>query len=69
MKTQPLPDGTTTYTVTGGNAIILFPTDVPAGPSTTWHAGRVVYTVDAFGNWTVNRSSGAKTNVCAELSS
>lgn len=68
-KMQPHQDGTTTYTVTGGNAIILYPTDVPAGPSTTWHAGRVVYTVDALGNWTVNRSSGAKIDVCAELSS
>jgi hypothetical protein len=68
MKVQPRPDGTATYTVTGGNAIVLYPSDVPAGPSTTWHAGRVVFTVDALGNYTVTDSRGAKTDVCAELS-
>jgi len=29
----------------GHNVLILFPSDVPAGPSTTLYVGRVVFTV------------------------
>ena len=53
----------------GYNVIILFPTDVPAGPSTTLYVGRVVYTVDvASGVFTIQTHSGPTTDICAALS-
>ncbi|MFN8490788.1 MAG: hypothetical protein U0350_24565 [Caldilineaceae bacterium] len=48
--------------------IILFPTDVPAGPSTTQYVGQVVYTVDAAGVFTLQQVSGQTTDICAALS-
>jgi hypothetical protein len=62
------PDGSSTVTITGHNVVILFPTDVPAGPSTTLHVGRVVYTVDANEVFTVEQVSGETTDICAVLS-
>jgi hypothetical protein len=61
-------DGTTTVDALGYNVIILFPTDVPAGPSTTLYVGRVVYTVDASGVFTIQTHSGPTTDICAALS-
>jgi hypothetical protein len=40
-------DGTATVENTGHNVLILFPTDVPAGPLTTLYVGRLVYTADS----------------------
>jgi hypothetical protein len=60
-------DGTQTVQVTGHNVVILFPTDVPAGPSTTLYTGRLVYTVDTNGVFTVQSSSGPTTDICAAL--
>jgi hypothetical protein len=60
-------DGTQTWTVTGHNVLILFPTDVPAGPSTTLYVGRVVFTIDTNGVFTLQRVSGRSTDICAEL--
>jgi hypothetical protein len=60
-------DGTTTFTTTGHNVLILFPTDVPPGPSTTLYVGRVVFTVDADGIFTVQSTSGKSTDICALL--
>ena len=37
-------DGSTTSVLTGHNLVILFPSDIPPGPSTTLHTGRVVVT-------------------------
>lgn len=62
------PDGSYTQTITGHNVLILFPTDVPAGPSTTLHLGRVVFTVDTSGVFTVQQVSGQTTDICAVLS-
>jgi hypothetical protein len=62
------PDGTRTETLTGHSVTILFPTDVPAGPSTTLHVGRVVIAIDANGVFTVQSVSGRSTDICAELS-
>jgi hypothetical protein len=62
------PDGSSTVATTGHNVIILFPTDVPAGPSTTLYVGRVVYTVDSSGVFTVQQVSGETTDICAVLS-
>ena len=60
-------DGTQTVQATGHNVVILFPTDVPAGPSTTLYTGRLVYTVDAAGVFTVQSTSGRTTDICALL--
>jgi hypothetical protein len=62
------PDGSSTQTITGHNVLILFPSDVPAGPSTTLHVGRVVFTVDVNGVFTLQQVSGKTTDICAELS-
>ena len=62
------PDGSSTVALTGHNVLILFPTDVPAGPSTTLHVGRVVYTVDTSQVFTVQQVSGKTTDICAALS-
>ena len=62
------PDGTLTYTATGHNALIMFPTDVPAGPTTTQYVGRIVFNVDpATGVFTLVSTSGRAVDVCAEL--
>lgn len=63
------PDGTQTYTTTGHNVLILFPTDVPAGPSTTLYVGRVVFTVDSSGVFTLKSTSGKSMDICSALSS
>jgi hypothetical protein len=61
------PDGSQTLVVTGHNVLFLFPTDVPPGPSTTLHVGRVVFTADSSGNFTVLEISGETTDICAAL--
>jgi hypothetical protein len=61
-------DGTRTETLTGHTVTILFPTDVPAGPSTTLHVGRVVIATDLSGVSTVQSVSGRSIDICAELS-
>jgi hypothetical protein len=61
------PDGSQTWTVTAHNVLILFPTDVPAGPSTTLYVGRVVFTVDTSGVFTLQSVSGKSTDICAAL--
>ena len=66
--TIPNADGSQTWAVMGHNVIIWFPTDVPAGPSTMLYVGRVVFTVDASGNWTLNSTSGNSMDICAALS-
>jgi hypothetical protein len=67
MKTVFNPDGSQTVTATGHNVLILFPSDVPAGPSTTLYVGRVVYTVDANGVFTLVSTRGKATDICAAL--
>ena len=61
------PDGSYTQKLTGHNILILFPTDVPAGPSTTLYVGSVVFTVDINLVTTVVKESGNKTDICAAL--
>lgn len=62
------PDGSSTQTLTGHNVLILYPTDVPAGPSTTLYVGDVVFTSDASFNYTLQSVSGTSTDICAALS-
>lgn len=61
------PGGLQTHVATGHNVLIFFPSDVPAGPSTTLYVGQVVFTVDAQGTFTFVRSSGSTIDVCAAL--
>ena len=52
--------------------LILFPSDLQPGigPSTKQYVGRVVYTVDMYGTWTLQEEdiSGKTTDICAALS-
>ena len=61
------PDGSTTVAAKGHNILILYPTDVPAGPSTTLYTGQVVYTVDTNAVSTVVKTSGKSLDICAAL--
>ncbi|WP_139191814.1 hypothetical protein [Variovorax sp. CF079] len=62
------PDGTTTFVTTGHNVLILFPSDVPPGPTTTLTLGRVVFTVDNSTQvFTLLGTSGRTTDICAVL--
>jgi hypothetical protein len=60
-------DGSSTVQATGHNVVIFFPTDVPAGPSTTLYTGRLVYDVSAEGVFTLQSVSGRTTDICALL--
>jgi hypothetical protein len=62
-------DDTSTFTTMGHLVLILFPTDVPAGPSTTLYVGRVVFDVDPDGVFTLRETRGKSTDLCAVLSS
>jgi autotransporter passenger strand-loop-strand repeat protein len=67
-KTTYNPDGTQTVSATGHNGLILFPTDIPAGPTTTHYIGRIVYNVDpATGVFTLLETSRNQRDICAEL--
>jgi hypothetical protein len=61
------PDGSVTYKTTGHNVLVLFPSDIPAGPSTTLTVGQTVFTVDPSGVFTVLKVSGNSTDICAAL--
>jgi hypothetical protein len=62
------PDGSSTWRTTGHNVLILFPSDIPAGPSTTLTVGQVVFTVGVDQIFTVLKVGGASTDICAALS-
>jgi hypothetical protein len=68
QKVRPNADGSLTITITGNAGLIMFPTDFPAGPSTTWYTGKLVIEVDAAFNTIFKSSAGTKTDICAELS-
>ena len=62
------PDGTLTVTLSGHNLLIMFPTDDPAGPTTTIYSGRVVFDIGPDEVYTLRSTSGAARDICAELS-
>jgi hypothetical protein len=66
-RTTVNSDGTRTVVSTGHNVVIFFPTDIPAGPSTTLYVGQIVYTVDASEVFTLQSTSGTTTDLCALL--
>ena len=59
--------GLTRLTLTGHNVVFFFPTDNPAGPSTTLVVGREVIAVDASGQFTLVSVTGTATDICAAL--
>ena len=67
-QTAVYADGTSRTVLTGHYVLFMFPTDMPAGPSTTLYTGRVVFTNDRSGVTTVQEESGRKTDICAALS-
>ncbi|MEW1943303.1 hypothetical protein AB0299_19905 [Pseudarthrobacter sp. NPDC080037] len=67
-KTVIDPDaGVQTVRISGHTGLILFPTDIPAGPSTTQYIGTVVFTIDPNGVFDVQSVSGTAVDVCAAL--
>jgi hypothetical protein len=64
-------DGTSTVSSTGHNVVVLFPDDVPAGPSTILYVGRLVYTdsngLADGGMFTVQSFNGTQMDICAAL--
>ena len=67
-RTTINPDGSFTQTSLGHNILIMFPTDVPAGPSTTLIVGRVVIAIDTNGVYTIQKVNAKTTDICAALS-
>jgi hypothetical protein len=66
INTNIHADGSSTVQSTGHNVLILFPTDIPAGPTTTLYIGRVTYDVTG-GVFSITGSSGQTRDICAEL--
>jgi hypothetical protein len=65
----PIDGETEMRTATGHNGLILFPDDVPNGPTTTQYNGKIVYTYNTVtGFIQVIETSGKATDICAELS-
>lgn len=64
------PDGSQSVSAEGHNVLILFPSDLPpgVGPSTQQYVGRVLYTVDASGTWTLQKVRGRIVDICEALS-
>jgi len=60
-------DGSVTITMTGHTLLIMFPSDVPAGPTTTLYTGRVTFDIGTDGVFTLQQSSGRTRDICAEL--
>lgn len=64
------PDDTLTFTATGHFGLVMYPSDVPAGPSTTQYIGRIVFNVDLVtGIFTLVSTTGSAVDVCAKLAS
>jgi hypothetical protein len=68
FETTERPDGRVRWEFSGHIGIILFPTDNPAGPSTTQISGRVVVENTAAGVSTVVQQVGQQIDVCAAIS-
>ena len=59
--------GSSRLTLTGHTVVIYFPTDKPAGPSTTLVVGREDIAVDRDGNFTRLSRTGRTIDICAAL--
>ena len=67
QRKTTLADGSTLNVLTGHNVLFLYPTDVPAGPSTTLYTGRIVFKATPSSDYTVLETHGTSRNLCAEL--
>jgi hypothetical protein len=66
-ETTDATTGTVLLEYSGHVGLVLFPTDVPAGPSTTQISGSLVATVDSSGVFTVQKVQGQQIDICATL--
>jgi hypothetical protein len=66
-RTRVNPNGSTSTVATGHNVLILFPSDVPAGPTTTLYVGQVSWDVDSAGVFTLTGHAGQTTDICAAI--
>jgi hypothetical protein len=66
-QSSPNPDGSSTIQLRGHNVLILFPTDNPAGPSTTLIVGQITL-IQRGATTTVQSISGRQVDICAALS-
>lgn len=66
--TRPQPDGSIQARTTGHVILIMFPDEVPPGPSTTLYVGQLNYSVSSSGVFSLQSTSGRKVDLCAELS-
>jgi hypothetical protein len=65
----PNADGTYSSTIRGSALIILFPGDVPEGPSSHVYQGRTVFHLEADGSTFISLETyGTSTDICAALS-
>ena len=62
------PDGSTSVMSTGHNAMIWFPGEIAAGPSTVLYIGNLRYTVSADGVFALGKVAGKTIDICALLS-
>lgn len=60
--------GSYVLTINGTGWLVLFPEDVPNGPSTTVFSGTMVLTEGADGVFRVTKWTGRKVDVCAAIS-
>jgi len=60
-------DGSSTYTAMGHNVVIMFPTDIPPGPSTKLYIGRLDFSIDSVGIYSLLRKTGYEMDICAAL--
>lgn len=65
FRTTKNDDGATV--LIGHNVLIMFPTDDPAGPSTTVYSGQVTITTDATGKTVILKETGTGLDVCAAV--
>jgi hypothetical protein len=69
LRITEMSDGTQLLEFSGNVGLVLFPTDVPAGPSTTQINGRLVMSFDPETGFTVVlKQEGNQIDVCAALS-
>jgi hypothetical protein len=62
------PDGSLNFTTNGALLLIMFPTDIPAGPSTTYYNGHTELFIAADGVGTLQPPHAHARDICAELS-
>ena len=61
------PDGSVTANAEGLSVLILFPGDIPSGPSFVINYGQYVVNITPSGQFIVQKQTGAQFDVCAAL--